>query len=211
MSRKAAESSTSDLSSPLSDICSEQELETPDATPHLQNLRDRGFDEDAEHDEEEEVRGGASLLKSAAPTPAGKVLDKEDGKKQFPCPHCDKSYDTEKSYKVSQLLICGSTLLLTRCQRHVNDKKTICFRNRNNPVAVAGEGSKWACDRCKTQFPQRWNVEVCLSIIQAFNLRNLPTSSATSKGHAGKYATDAPRTTARTATRTWSRERVRPA
>lgn len=93
----APEYSTSPLSSSLSDISAGHET----AGPPLQAQHEvqHGLDVDAEHDEEE-VCGVASPLNSAIPTPASEISEGEDGRNEFQCRHCDKSYPIEKSFKV---------------------------------------------------------------------------------------------------------------
>ncbi|KAF2821507.1 hypothetical protein CC86DRAFT_105424 [Ophiobolus disseminans] len=139
----AAGSSSSPLSSPLSEVGPEHKLDTPDATSQI-HQEDGSFEDDAEGDtenlEEDEAHNGASLLSSTMPTPAKEASDSDDDKKEFQCPHCDKLYDKEKSLK-----------------RHLGDKKSVCFRNRGDD-AVEGP-PQWACNRCRAPLAKRHTVE----------------------------------------------------
>lgn len=55
----------------------------------------------SEYGEDAAYRATTSSFSSARPTPAAEGTGKDEMTTSFECPHCDKSYASEKSFKVS--------------------------------------------------------------------------------------------------------------
>jgi hypothetical protein len=84
-------------SSPLSPALSE--LESVEAEPLEQPVNVA-----AEHGADGVDRATGSSSSSARPTPAAEYTGNDETPTSFACPHCDKSYASEKSFKVSHTL-----------------------------------------------------------------------------------------------------------
>jgi hypothetical protein len=84
-------------SSPLSPALSE--LESVEAEPLEQPASVA-----TEHGADAVDRATGSSLSSARPTPAAEYTGNDETPTSFACPHCDKSYASQKSFKVSHTL-----------------------------------------------------------------------------------------------------------
>ncbi|KAF1917551.1 hypothetical protein BDU57DRAFT_546802 [Ampelomyces quisqualis] len=91
------------------------------------------------HLEEESLKADANTPGFIHPAPADEDGQAQNMKTDTDCPHCGRTYASERNR-----------------DRHVKDKKTACYKNRE---AVDVTGNSWSCSRCKMRVSKTDSVE----------------------------------------------------